>query len=376
MWPHSLLAAAASRHTGRPVKLVLSRKMMFQNVGHRPLTQQRVRLGANADGTLTSIRHDYLNHRSILDAYSENCGEATPLLYQHAEPARDVGHGAAQRRLANRHARTGRGTGTSLRSESAMDELAIELGIDPVELRIKNEPRVDESIGLPYSSRHLVECLRTGADRFGWAQRTPGIGSMKRDGLTLGWGVGACSWLGLRFSAEATVDLRADGTARVVCGTQDIGTGTYTILAHLVAAQTGLPLDKIEVGLGDTALPRGPISGGSAATASVIPAVFDAARAAISTVLARAAAVSASPFAGAAADTLAFSEGRVHRKGEAPESGVPFGEILVAAKMHAASGSGSAVGGFDDPLKKKFSIHSYGAHFAEVTCNRRSRNCA
>jgi xanthine dehydrogenase YagR molybdenum-binding subunit len=190
---------------------------------------------------------------------------------------------------------------------------------------------------------------------------------MKRDGLTLGWGVGACSWLGLRFSAQACVDLRADGTARVVCGTQDIGTGTYTVLAQLVAAQTGLPLDKIEVGLGDTALPQGPISGGSAVTASVIPAVFDAARAAIGTVLARAAAVAGSPFEGVGADVLAFSEGRVHRKGEAPASGVPFGEILVAAKMHAASGSGSAVGGFDDPLKKKFSIHSYGVHFAEVT---------
>lgn len=366
MWPHSLLAAAASRHTGRPVKLVLSRKMMFQNVGHRPLTQQRIRLAANSDGTLTSIRHDYLNHTSILDAYSENCGEATPLLY--STPNLRVTSGTVPRNVGSPTAMRGPGAVPGLFAlESAMDELAIELGMDPVELRIKNEPRVDESSGLPFSSRHLVECLRTGADKLGWAQRTPGIGSMKRDGLTLGWGVGACSWLGLRFSAEATVDLRADGTARVVCGTQDIGTGTYTILAQLVAAQTGLPLEKIEVGLGDTALPRGPISGGSAATASVIPAVFDAARAAIGTVLAKAAAVSGSPFAGATADTLAFSEGRVHRKGEAPESGVPFGEILIAAKMHSASGSGSAVGGFDDPLKKKFSIHSYGVHFAEVT---------
>jgi xanthine dehydrogenase YagR molybdenum-binding subunit len=366
MWPHSLLAAAASRHTGRPVKLVLSRKMMFQNVGHRPLTQQRVRLAANADGTLTSIRHDYLNHTSILDAYSESCGEATPLLY--STPNLRVSSGTVPRNVGSPTAMRGPGAVPGLFAlESAMDELALKLGIDPVELRIRNEPQVDESSGLPFSSRHLVECLQTGADKFGWAQRTPGVGSMKRDGLTLGWGVGACSWLGLRFSAEATVDLRADGTARVVCGTQDIGTGTYTVLAQLVAAQTGLPLDKIEVGLGDTALPRGPISGGSAATASVIPAVFDAARAAIGTVLARAVAVSGSPFEGADVNTLAFRDGRVHRKGETPASGVPFGEILAMAKMHAASGSGSAVGGFDDPLKKKFSIHSYGAHFAEVT---------
>jgi xanthine dehydrogenase YagR molybdenum-binding subunit len=251
--------------------------------------------------------------------------------------------------------------------ESAMNELARKLNIDPVELRLKNEPRVDESTGLPFSSRHLTECLRTGAEKFGWAQRSPEVGSMKRDGLTLGWGVGACGWPGLRFSAEATVDLRADGTARVVCGTQDIGTGTYTILAQLVAAQTGLPLDMIEVALGDTELPLGPISGGSAVTASVIPAVLQAVRAAIDIVLARAGAVAESPLKGAKPEALAFSVGRVHRKDAAPDSGVPYGEILKAAKMHSASGSGSAKGGFDDPLKKKYSIYSYGAHFAEVT---------
>lgn len=366
MWPHSLLAAAATRHTGHQVKLVLNRKMMFQNVGHRPLTQQRMRLSAREDGTLTSIRQDYLNHTSILDTYAEDCGEATPGLY--STPNLRVTAGTVARNVGSPTAMRGPGAVPGLFAlESAMDELAVELNMDPVELRLKNEPSVDESSGLPFSSRHLAECLRTGADKFGWAQRAPGIGSMKRDGLTLGWGVGACSWPGIRFSADATVDLRADGTARVVCGTQDIGTGTYTVLAQLVAAQTGLPLNRIEVGLGDTALPRGPISGGSAATASLIPAVSDAARAAIKAVLERAASVSGSPFEGAKADTLAFSNGRVHSKNEAPERGVPFAEILGAAKMHAASGSASAKGGFDDPLKKKYSIHSYGAHFAEVT---------
>jgi xanthine dehydrogenase YagR molybdenum-binding subunit len=366
MWPHSLLAAAATRHTGRPVKLVLSRKMMFQNVGHRPLTQQRVRLAADADGKLTSLRHDYLNHSAILDGYAEDCGEATPHLY--STPNLRVTSGTVKRNVGSPTAMRGPGAVPGLFAiESAMDELACKLNLDPVELRIRNEPKVDESSGLPFSSRHLVECLCQGADTFGWAKRTPGIGSMKRDGMTIGWGVAACSWPGLRFSAEASVDLRGDGTARVACGTQDIGTGTYTVLAQLVASLTGLPLDKIEVALGDSALPPGPLSGGSAVTASVIPAVLDATRAAIGTVLARAAAVSESPFAGAKADSLAFGSGRVHRQGEAPESGVPFGQILAAAKMHAASGTGRAKGGFDDPLKKQYSIHSHGAHFAEVT---------
>ncbi|WP_176054761.1 xanthine dehydrogenase family protein molybdopterin-binding subunit [Paraburkholderia caribensis] len=366
MWPHSLLAAAASRHTGQPVKLVVSRKMMFQNVGHRPTTQQRMRLSADRSGKLTSLRHDYLNHTAIADDYEESCGEITPFLY--SVPNLRVTSGLVRRNVGSPTAMRGPGAVPGLYAlESAMNELARKLDIDPVEFRLRNEPKVDESTGLPFSSRHFVECLTTGAEKFGWAQRTAEVGSMTRDGLTLGWGVGACGWPGLRFSAEASVDLRADGTARVVCGTQDIGTGTYTILAQLVAGHTGIPLDKIEVVLGDTMLPIGPISGGSAATASVIPAVLQAARAATEMVLARAAAVDESPFKGADKDTLAFGAGRVHRKTEAAEKGVPFAQILQAAKMHAASGKGSAQGGFDDPLKKHYSIYSYGAHFAEVT---------
>ncbi|CAG9267950.1 xanthine dehydrogenase family protein molybdopterin-binding subunit [Paraburkholderia caribensis] len=366
MWPHSLLAAAATRHTGQPVKLVVSRKMMFQNVGHRPTTQQRMRLSADRSGKLTSIRHDYLNHTAIADDYEESCGEITPFLY--SVPNLRVSSGLVRRNVGSPTAMRGPGAVPGLYAlESAMNELARKLDIDPVEFRLRNEPKVDESTGLPFSSRHLVECLTTGAEKFGWAQRTPEVGSMTRDGLTLGWGVGACGWPGLRFSAEATVDLHADGTARVVCGTQDIGTGTYTILAQLVAGHTGIPLDKIEVVLGDTMLPVGPISGGSAATASVIPAVLQAARAATDMVLARAVAIDESPFRGADKDALAFGAGRVYRKTDAAEKGVPFAEILQAAKMHAASGKGSAQGGFDDPLKKHYSIYSYGAHFAEVT---------
>ncbi|PRY07937.1 xanthine dehydrogenase family protein molybdopterin-binding subunit [Paraburkholderia sp. BL25I1N1] len=366
MWPHTLLAAAATRQMGRPVKLVVSRKMMFQNVGHRPVTQQRVRMSADRDGKLTSLQHDYVNHTAIADEYQESCGEVTPLIY--STPNLRVTSGLARRNVGSPTSMRGPGAVPGLYAiESAMNELAHVLNLDPVELRLRNEPRVDESTGLPFSSRHLVECLRTGAERFGWSQRTPGVGSMQRDGLTLGWGVGACVWPGLRFSAAADVDLRADGSARVVCGTQDIGTGTYTVLAQLVAEETGIPLARIEVGLGDSVLPLGPISGGSAATASVIPAVLDAVRAASKILLSRAAAVDGSPFKGAREDELAFSAGHVYRKGEAPERGVPFGQILEAAKMRAASGSGSAKGGFDDPLKKRFSIYSYGAHFVEVT---------
>ncbi len=294
------------------------------------------------------------------------CGEATPHMYS-TKNLRVTG-GTVKRHVGSPTSMRGPGAVPGLYAlESAMDELAIALKIDPVELRLLNEPEVDESSGLPFSSRHLAECLKTGVDKFGWAQRTPEVGSMKRDGLTLGWGVGACSWPGLRFSAAASIDLRADDTACVACGTQDIGTGTYTVLAQLVAESTGIALDKIEVELGDTNLPVGPISSGSAATASVIPAVSDATRAAVKMLLTRAAQADGSPFKGAKPHELALSTGRVHRAHDVPESGVPYTEILAAAKVHAASGTASAQGGFDDPLKKKWSINSYGAHCAEVT---------
>src|SRR5258708_11537957 len=114
-----------------------------------------------------------------------------------------------------------------------MDELADRLKVDPVRLRISNEPSIDESLGIPFSSRHLVECFELGAEKFGWSKRTSEVGSMKHDGLTHGWGMAGCSWVAARFPADASVHIRDDGTARVACGTQDIGTGTYTILAQL-----------------------------------------------------------------------------------------------------------------------------------------------
>src|SRR3954447_20894907 len=203
-------------------------------------------------------------------------------------------------------------------TESAMNELADQLKIDPVQLRILNEPKIDEGKDLPFSSRHYVECLQVGAEKFGWSKRNPEVGAMKRDGLTLGWGMAGAAWVAARFAAEANVQLRDDGSARVACGTQDIGTGTYTILAQLASDKTGVPLDKVEVALGDTSLPEGPVSGGSMATGSVIPAVFAAADNAITSLLAVATTTPGSPFEKRKPDELAFEAGRVHVKANGP----------------------------------------------------------
>src|SRR5437764_8948260 len=227
-------------------------------------------------------------------------------------------------------------------TESAMNELADQLKIDPVQLRVLNEPKIDESLGIPFSSRHFLECLDLGAEKFGWSNRKPEVGSMKRDGLTLGWGMAGCTWVAARFAAEASVELRNDGTTRVACGTQDIGTGTYTILAQLVSDKTGVPLNKIEVVLGDTALPPGPISGGSLVTGSMVPAVFDAADNAITSLLAVATTEPGSPFGNRTRDNLAFESGRIFAKADGPAKGVPFSDLLRHTNMRLVTGSGKS----------------------------------
>lgn len=365
-WSHSFLAAASARNLNRPVKLVISREMMFQNVGHRPRTQQRIRLSAAADGKLTSLQQDYVNHTSILDDYDEGCGQSTVYLY--STPNLLVTSGMVRRNVGTPTSMRGPGAVPGLFAlESAMDELALKLKIDPMELRLRNEPQMDESLNVPFSSRHLKECLTLGAEKFGWSRRTAEIGSMKSNGTVLGWGVAACSWLAARDSSEATVELRQDGSARVACGTQDIGTGTYTILAQLVSDETGIPLEKVEVVLGDTALPPGPGSGGSCVTASVIPSVLEASHKAVQSVLVLAAKADDSPFKGKKLNELSFKNGRVHVGEKGNEAGVPFPELLRIANVNGVSGRGQSGGTFVSPKEPEFSFHSYGAHFIEVT---------
>jgi xanthine dehydrogenase YagR molybdenum-binding subunit len=364
-WTHSLLAAGAARKIGAPVKLVVSRQTMFETVGHRPRTQQHFRIGATRDGKLVSMQHEYLSQASILDDYKENCGEATPFMYS-----------VPNLRVASALSRANVGAPTSMRGpgavpglfamESAMDELAIALNMDPIELRRRNEPLRDESLKLPFSSRHLVECMQVGAEKFGWARRDPRVGAMKQDGRTIGWGMAACAWVAIRDNAQASVEIRRDGTASVTTATQDIGTGTYTVLALIVAEATGIPLDRIDVRLGDTTLPPGPISGGSWATASVIPAVSIAARAAVRSLLTMSTTGPNAPFRDASPDELQLTNGRVSRKSDR-SSGVPLADVLARANVGAAVGNGQSSTTMGGEESRKYSLHSFGAQFAEVT---------
>jgi xanthine dehydrogenase YagR molybdenum-binding subunit len=304
--------------------------------------------------------------RSMLDDYHENCGEATSFHY--SVPNLRVHFGRARRNIGTPSDMRGPGAVPGLyATESAMNELADQLKLDPVQFRILNEPKIDEGEGIPFSSRHYVECLQLGAEKFGWSKRNPDVGSMKRDGLTLGWGVAGAAWIATRDDAAANVELRDDGSVRVACGVQDIGTGTYTVLALLTADKTGVPVEKVEVVLGDTMLPHGPVSGGSWATASVVPAVFAAADNAITALLNAATTTPGSPFENRKQDDLAFKGGRVFVKADGPGGGVPFADLLKRADLRLVTGSGRSEGIFGSKAKPKFSMHSYGCHFAEVT---------
>lgn len=368
-WPHSLMAAMAARRINRPVKVMVPRSLMFTSVGHRPLTQQRMRLGATHDGKLVSIQHDVLQPTSLVDTYVEQCTGVTTMLYS----CENV---TANQTLVPMNI----GTPTPMRGpgivpglfplESAMDELAIQLNLDPLELRLKNYSEQDESFSpaRPYSSKRLRECYQTGAEKFGWSKRTPQVGSMRNGDEILGMGMATATWHAGRGSATVRVRLNADGTARATCATQDIGTGTYTVFAQIVSDKTGIPIDKIEVVLGDTSLPDGPTSGGSTVTATVLPAVDAATSGAIERVIAAAQSLPASPFkrvsAGDDPPALKMTAGRIHAADASPESGIPFQEVLAQKRLAALEAESRTAP--DPATTHQYSAHSFGAQFIEV----------
>ncbi len=365
-WPESMLAALGAQHLKRPVRVQVPRSMMFTTVGHRPLTQQRVRLGATADGQLVSMQHDVVQPTSMVDEYVEYCTGVTKTLYacENVEVRQDL-------------VRLNVGTPTPMRGpgavpglvalESAMNELAEKLGMDPIALRLKNYAETDPGSKLPYSSKHLRECYQKGAEQFGWAKRNPKVGSMRRGNEILGWGMASAIWDAGRGGATVRVRLNSDGTARASCATQDIGTGTYTIFAQVVTEKTGIVLDKVQVVLGDSTLPPGPTSGGSTVTATVLPAIAKATDQAVQRVLQAAVMTPGSPFFaphGTQAPKVAMTNGWVHEVDKPYSSGVPFEEILIARRLAALDGE--ATTGPDLANRERYAFNSFGAQFMEV----------
>lgn len=354
-WPHSPATCAVARLVGRPVQFVVPRPQMFTTTGHRPATEQRLRLATDDQGKLLSVRHESVNSTSFTDQNTESCGSVTKSLY--SCPNLAVTHATLQ---------VNHGTPTSMRApgaapglfalESAMDEMAEAVGMDPLAFRKLNASTRDESKDMPWSSNHLQEAFDKAAAKFGWDKRTPEPGSMRDGHEVIGYGLAACNWDAMRCACEARVSLRADGTAYVTCGAQDIGTGTYTIVAQAVSKITGLPLEKITVQLGDSSFPPGPVSGGSWATASVLPAVAEATRDAIEQL--KSFAIEDGPFKGADPKALEFANGRLVKDGEA----LDFANLLTTRRLSSAEGEART----ETADKSDVSIRSFGAHFVEV----------
>jgi xanthine dehydrogenase YagR molybdenum-binding subunit len=357
LWPHCTLAAVAARELERPVKLVLPRQLEFTTAGHRPVTRQRVRLGATRDGQLTAIGHDSQTHTSLVTDYVESCGWSTPSLYRC--PNVSVTQDLVQVNVGTPTSMRAPGTCSGLWAlESALDELALKLSLDPLALRLKNVPPNDGAGDKPWSSCHFGDCLKLAAERFGWSRRQPAVGAMRDSRDVLGWGLAAATWPAHRGKATVRTELLDDGTARVSCATQDIGTGTYTVFAQVVSELTSLPFNKIDVVIGRSVLPRGPISGGSMVTSTVVPAIAEATRRAIRDLF-QLAVKPHSPLAGVDVKSLALRDGAI----VAGERRATIAEVLRAARFGSAAGEATTGPGED---ARKYAMRAFGAHCVEV----------
>jgi xanthine dehydrogenase YagR molybdenum-binding subunit len=324
--PHVILTVMAAQAAGRPVKLALTRQQMFALVGYRTPTIQRIRLGADRDGRLTAIAHDVVEQTATIHEFTEQTAVATRMMY--AGP---------NRRTTHRLARLDVPVPTIMRApgecpgmfalESAMDELAVACRLDPIELRIRNEPAVDPETGRPFSSRNLVACLRQGAQRFGWAPHDPKPRARRDGPWLIGTGVAASTFPALQFPATALVQVDRAGHYQVRIDASDIGTGAWTVLTQIAADALEVPLERVHLEIGDSALPKAFVAGGSSGTGSWGWAIFNAASAL-----------------------------RTRLREE-------YGGSVPAGGLEAS-------GAFEtNPEAQQFSMHAFGAQFAEVRVN-------
>jgi xanthine dehydrogenase YagR molybdenum-binding subunit len=275
-WSHTLLAAAAAKQVQRPVKLTLTRPQMFDSAGQRARTEQRLSIGADKTGKLVALRHATTTHSSPTHDYTEPCGNTSRMLY--SCPNVEVSHRLVRLNLTTPCPMRAPGeTPGVFALECAVDELAHEIGVDPVEFRLRNYSEIDEYQNRPWSSKKLRECYQRGAEKFGWLNRNKKPGSMRvTDGSQIGFGMATAIYPAGQQKAGATAVLNKDGTVVVRSATHEIGTGTYTGMSQFAADTLGIPIEKVRFELGDSQFPYAPNNGGSWLTASVAPAVMGA----------------------------------------------------------------------------------------------------
>jgi xanthine dehydrogenase YagR molybdenum-binding subunit len=304
-----VLAVLAARALQRPVRVVLTRPQMY-GLGYRPAMIQRIALGAKADGTLEAITHDAITVTSQYEDYFRQETAWSGLLYK-CDNAR-YEHRLARLDLATSCDQRAPSAASAVYAlEAAMDELAVALELDPLELRLRCYSERDQHEDRPYGSKALRECYRQGAEAFGWDRRNPAPRSMRDGSELVGWGMATGVWEALQVPITVRIALGANGHAEVACATSDIGTGTYTIMAQVAADALGLPIENISVKLGDSSLPQSPVEGGSWIAASVSNGIITTAGAIRDELLGLARRMPNSPFANAAPDEVVLSDGRL-----------------------------------------------------------------
>ncbi len=343
VWSHVILAAMAAKQVNRPVKLAVTRPQMFGMLGFRSETRQAVSAGAKGDGTLTALSHDTVCHTSTFDEFVESASLAARMLYD--SPNNSTSHKLVKSDIGTPSFMRAPGEAPGTYGlEAAMDELAYELKMDPIEFRLKNYAETDPEEHKPWSSKSLRECYRLGAERFGWSKRPMEPRSMRDGNSLIGWGMATSVYPTRRSSSNASARLNADGTFSVDAGTQDLGTGTYTIMTQIAADSFGVPANRIKFRLGDTILPQTPVSGGSQTAASTGSAVYLATQALREKLIQMAITDSQSPLSGLGAQDIVFENGRLSSRSD-PSKGETFqalisrsGQSFVESQANAKPG--------------------------------------
>jgi xanthine dehydrogenase YagR molybdenum-binding subunit len=355
------LTAMAARELKRPVKVVYTRTQMFTGHGYRPYTIQKIALGAERSGKLTAMIHEAVHNTSSFEEFNDSTTGFTRQVY--ACP-----NLYAPTKITD----TDLNTPTWMRApgavsgmfalECAMDELAYELKIDPLELRLINYAEVDPESGKPFSSKALRECYKLGAEKFGWKNRKFEPRSMRDGRWLVGWGTATGVWGAFQRPANARITFRADGAAHVTSATSDIGPGTYTVMTMIAAEYLGLPIERVKFELGDTKFPRAPSQGGSQTTSSVGSAVHGAALAVTAKLLALANQDANSPLKAAAASDVEMLDGRLRLKSD-PSRFVNISEVMRRNGLEEITETFESK---PSPERQKYSTMAHGAQFVEV----------
>lgn len=354
-----VLATLAALALRMSVRLVLTRQQMYE-LGYRPANIHRVALAAGADGALAAIEQAAITSTSTYERFHRQETGWSGLLYKC--PNVKYEHKLAPLDLATPCDMRAPSAATGVYAlEAAMDELAVALSMDPVELRLRNYSEIDQNSGKPYTSKALLECYHRAAEAFGWEKRNPEPRSMRDATDLIGWGMATGIWEAQQSPTSVRISLDADGHAEVACATSDIGTGTYTIMAQVTADMLGLPIESISVKLGDSTLPRSPVEGGSWMATSVAAAICSTCSAVRGELLRMAQAMPGTPLAGLAAEEVALAGGMLVSK-EDPARCVPIADAM----RHAGTGKIEQETTAEPAKIDEYAKNAHSAVFAEV----------